>query len=177
MSGNGATDAERGAKPGALSARHGTSPAITVLRLLTFAATLSAFVTMITNKERKLVFGLVPRWSKYHYSKAFLWFVIGNGIAFGYALLATIVGAVVKSPSVTRHLVILDLLVLNIIMAAAAAATAVAYLGKNGLPEAGWGEICSVYERYCHHILGALVASYLGWLFLLIAVLLGIRRS
>ncbi|KAL2634515.1 hypothetical protein R1flu_005994 [Riccia fluitans] len=177
MMSNGGTDTEKGTKQGAMATQHGSGTAVTVLRLLTFAAALSAFVTMITNKERKLAYGILLKWSKYNYSDAFVWFVIGNGIAFVYALVAAILGAVSKSPMVTKHLVILDLLVVNILMASAAAATAVAYIGKNGLEEAGWTEICSIFDRYCHHILGALIACYLGWLFLLVAVFLGMRRS
>lgn len=139
---------------------------IIVLRYLAFGATLSAFVVMITNKQTVNFFGAPGNKlsSKYYYSDAFLWFLIANGIGLGYTLLTAILSTFIHSPKLARSLLMLDLIVTYIILSGAAAATAVAYIGKHGIKEAFWPEICNTFERYCHHVLGALVASFLGWL-------------
>jgi hypothetical protein len=41
-----------------------------VFRFLTFACTLAAFVVMITNLQKKVLFGVLTVWAKYHYSTA-----------------------------------------------------------------------------------------------------------
>ncbi|BBN05855.1 hypothetical protein MPTK1_3g16500 [Marchantia polymorpha subsp. ruderalis] len=171
-----ASEGDKGFRNGAAPAKSKSHSTIALLRLLAFAATLSAFVTMITNKQ-KITIGPFTRWSKWHYSDAFMWFVVANCIAFIYLLFAAILGLISHSPMLVKHLVILDLIVSYMLFSAASAATAVAYIGKNGISQPGWTAICGVFERYCHHVAGALVACFLGWLFLTIAVFLGMRRS
>ncbi|KAG6557181.1 hypothetical protein Mapa_001108 [Marchantia paleacea] len=171
-----ASEGDKGFRHGVAPAKSNSHSIVAFLRLLAFATTLSAFVTMITNKQ-KITIGPFSKWSKWHYSDAFMWFVVANCIAFVYALFAAILGLISHSPMLVKHLVILDLIVSYVLFSAASAATAVAYIGKHGIPEADWTAICGLFERYCHHVAGALVASFLGWLFLTIAVLLGMRRS
>jgi uncharacterized protein (TIGR01569 family) len=68
-------------------------------------------------------------------------------------------------------------LVAFMIMSGASAGTAIAYLGKNGLSQAQWNPLCGTFHRYCAQVLGALVASYLGWLYLTIIIILGLHRT
>ncbi|CAM6127395.1 unnamed protein product [Calypogeia fissa] len=147
-----------------------------VLRFLTFACTLAAFVVMISNLQSVRPFPGVKIWAKYHYSDAFMWFVVANGIAFSYALLTLLFMSFNKSPKIARGILILDLLVAYMILSAASAATAVAYIGKNGLSQTRWSPICGTFHRYCDHVLGSLVACFLGWLNLTIIIIVGLHQ-
>jgi uncharacterized protein (TIGR01569 family) len=148
-----------------------------VFRLLTVVFTLLAFVVMITNIQSKRLFPTYKLWAKYYYSDAFMWFVVANGIAFVYTLISLFVSVVNQSPKVARIIVLLDLLVAYIIISGASAATAIAYIGKNGLSQSEWLPICNTFHRYCAHVLGALVASFLGWLNLTYVVIMGLHRK
>ncbi|KAH9329349.1 hypothetical protein KI387_001457, partial [Taxus chinensis] len=57
------------------------------LRLVAIAATLAAAIVIGTNKQTLHVFG-APLKAKYNYSPAFLFFMVANAIAGGYALLS-----------------------------------------------------------------------------------------
>lgn len=148
-----------------------------VLRFLTFAFTLVAFVVMISNLQSKRPFPTFKVWAKYHYSNAFTWFVVANGIAFSYALVTLILSAFNRSPKIANIVLLLDLLVAYMIISGASAATAIAYIGKNGLSQTRWLPICNTFHRYCAHVVMALAASFIGWVLLTNIIIIGLHRK
>jgi len=56
------------------------------------------------------------------------------------------------------------------------AATFMSELGKNGNSHARWGKICDKFERYCNRSGGALVASFIGFILLLVISLMSIIK-
>ncbi|KAJ0035186.1 hypothetical protein Pint_25041 [Pistacia integerrima] len=162
------------------------------LRVLLFAASLSAVVVMVTSKETKLVALPVPPFSvqssfqvyllsSLHFNFNFLslcrYFVVALSIAVVYSLITTIVSLSVMAKRVSPKLYLLllafwDVVMLGLVGSATGASTAVAYIGLKGNKHTGWSEICSVYGKYCRHIgSGSAVALVASILLILLSVL------
>lgn len=56
------------------------------------------------------------------------------------------------------------------------AATFMAELGKNGNSHARWNKICDKFHTFCDHGSGALIASFIGLLILLIVNVISITK-
>lgn len=56
------------------------------------------------------------------------------------------------------------------------AATFMAQLGKNGNSHARWNKICDKFGKFCDHGGGALIASYVGLLLLVVITVLSIIK-
>lgn len=57
------------------------------------------------------------------------------------------------------------------------AASAVAFMGelaRNGNSHARWNKVCDNFERYCEHASGAMFASFIGILFLMLVNMVNI---
>lgn len=50
-------------------------------------------------------------------------------------------------------------LVLGLVASATGTAGGVAYVGWKGDDRAGWAELCSTYDKFCHHVAGSLAVS------------------
>jgi uncharacterized protein (TIGR01569 family) len=57
---------------------------------------------------------------------------------------------------------------------AAAAATAVSTLGKNGNSHAGWPPICGIISTFCDHVTGALACGFVAVAFHFLVLLYSI---
>jgi len=158
------------------------------LRAGAFIATLGAAIVMGTNKETKWfpVPGLtvnnvpvtVPIEAKYHYTPAFVAFVVINAVAGGYALLTLLTSMVThkiyKSPRSNFHnffLSLMDLVIVAALSAGASAAASISDVGRKGNSHSRWGKICDNYSTFCHHGGLALISSFIGvGLFLLLNI-------
>lgn len=56
------------------------------------------------------------------------------------------------------------------------AATFMSELGKNGNSHARWNKICDKFESYCNRGGGALIASFIGFILLLIITIMSIAK-
>lgn len=65
-------------------------------------------------------------------------------------------------------------LLVNALMSAAASATEVAYIGYRGQSSASWAKACPAVGSFCRRVAGALVASYIAWIFLALSTLLAV---
>ncbi|KAF2310999.1 hypothetical protein GH714_018988 [Hevea brasiliensis] len=112
------------------------------LRVLLFAATLTALVVMSTAKQTELasVPGSpvrVPVKAKFNHSPAFIYFVAALSVACLYSIITTLasLGVIAKPTYATTFLlyyVFWDVLMLGIVAAATGAAGGVAYIGLRG---------------------------------------------
>lgn len=56
------------------------------------------------------------------------------------------------------------------------AATSMSELGRNGNSHAKWNKICDKFETYCNRGGGALIASFIGLVFLLLVTVMSINK-
>lgn len=56
------------------------------------------------------------------------------------------------------------------------AATSMSELGRNGNSHAKWNKICDKFETYCNRGGGALIASFIGLVFLLLVTVISINK-
>jgi uncharacterized protein (TIGR01569 family) len=56
------------------------------------------------------------------------------------------------------------------------AATFMSELGRNGNSHARWDKICDKFESYCNRGGGALIASFIGFILLLIITVMSIAK-
>jgi len=156
-----------------------------VLRVLLFAAAVTAVVVMVTSKQTKAVrlplpplFPVVERSAKFQDSPAFIYFVAALSVAGLYSIISGLVSLLSllkpSSSSVTilAHFLILDVLMLGIVAAATGASWAVAYIGLKGNSHVGWTKICNIYGTFCTHIGASIGVSLFASIVLTLLVIL-----
>ncbi|KAI4372097.1 hypothetical protein MLD38_010377 [Melastoma candidum] len=173
--------------PMPLSERKGF-PVLLTLRLIAFFATASATIVMALNKERKALvvatIGSTPveatLSAKFQDTPAFVFFVVANAMASLHNLLMMALETFGDSFDCKgmRLIVIAILDMMTVVLASGAdgAAVFMADLGKNGNTHARWNKICDKFETYCDQGGGALIASSVGLLLLLLITALSIMR-
>lgn len=67
-------------------------------------------------------------------------------------------------------------MIVSLASSADGAATFMAQLGKNGNSHARWNKICDKFGKFCDHGGGALIASYVGLLLLVVITVLSIIK-
>ncbi|KAL8464269.1 hypothetical protein ACS0TY_033969 [Phlomoides rotata] len=150
------------------------------LRLLAFAATLSAAWIMLTSKQTSIVFGLEAQ-ARYSYSPAFKFFAYANLTVCAFTImslfLAFILGNRAVDPTCYFYMFLLDLAMTILLMAGCAAATSVGYIGKHGNSHAGWAAICGYFGKFCSRATAASSLSYLAFIFYLILTVISANSS
>ncbi|KAK7247336.1 hypothetical protein RIF29_42217 [Crotalaria pallida] len=158
------------------------------LRVLAFLATVSATLVMALNKQTKsLVVPTIGSTSitvnltaKFQHTPAFVFFVIANGIASLHNLV--MIALDILQPQFDYKGVRLALIPISdmIITAVASAgdggATFMSELGRHGNSHARWDKICDKFEAYCNRGGGALIASFIGIILLLIITGMSITK-
>ncbi|KAJ7969375.1 CASP-like protein [Quillaja saponaria] len=159
-----------------------------LLRLVAFSATTSATIVMALNKETKsfviATIGSTPITAtitaKFHHTPAFVFFVIVNGMASFHNLLmiaVDILGPDFDYKGMRLALIaILDVMTLALASAGDGAATFMADLGRNGNSHARWDKICDKFHTYCNHGGGALIASFIGIILMLVITVMSIVK-
>lgn len=157
---------------GYTSSRYGAGG---VVRLLAIAATLSAAIVMGFNEQTISIFGVAVE-AKYYYSPAFTFFVVANGVGALYGLLSLTFCFCCKAKASKFHgsklLFFFDFVMTLLVISGASAATAIAYVGKKGNSHSGWVPICDQFGKFCDHVAGALLASFLGTLMFMIVTIM-----
>ncbi|THU43949.1 hypothetical protein C4D60_Mb02t02250 [Musa balbisiana] len=161
-------------------------------------AALAAATLMGFNKQTSVVAGFAIE-ASYRFSPAFKFFVVGNAIACGYSVVSLpfvsnlVEGCTLNLFDLVRmklesswkqsswhshRFLVLAQMNLALLMAAAAAASAVGYVGKHGNDEIGWTKVCPYYERFCGRTEIALGCSYVAFLlFLFVCALFSVYKS
>uniref|UniRef100_A0ACD5VWK4 Uncharacterized protein n=1 Tax=Avena sativa TaxID=4498 RepID=A0ACD5VWK4_AVESA len=130
-----------------------------VLRVAAAAAAGVAAIVMATSDQTTTVFGVEVQ-AKFQYMPPLVYFVVANVIACAYSLLALVVPT---APSAAARLVLVaDVVVGMLLTGAAASATAISVLGKNGNSHAGWPPICGIMGAFCDHATGALACGFVA---------------
>ncbi|KAL3835367.1 hypothetical protein ACJIZ3_010103 [Penstemon smallii] len=150
------------------------------LRCLAIFATLTATWIMLTTKQTTVVFGIQLD-ARYNYSSAFKFFAFANLIACVFSVLSLFLAFILSSkevdPTYYFYTFLHDLIVLLLLMAGCAAATAVGYIGKYGNNYTGWMPICDHFAKFCHKIIFAALLSYFGILLYLILTIISANKS
>ncbi|XP_030971765.1 CASP-like protein 1B2 [Quercus lobata] len=159
-----------------------------LLRLVAFLATASATIVMALNKQTNtLVVATVGNnpikaslTAKFQHTPAFVFFVVANVMASFHnllILLLEIVGHKIDYKGLRLAIIaILDMLIVVLAAAGDGAALFMAELGKNGNSHARWNKICDKFQTFCDHGSGALIASFIGLILLLIINIISIAK-
>ncbi|XP_047315002.1 CASP-like protein 1E2 [Impatiens glandulifera] len=151
-----------------------------ILRTTALAFTLTAAVLLGVNKQTKLITAqpfptlppmTVPLTAKWHYLSAFIFFVVANSIASGYAAISLIPSFLAKKrPSMA--VIVLDLLMVGLLFSSIGAAGAIGIIGQKGNDHVKWNKVCNVFDKFCHQVIAAIALSFIGSLaFFLLVVL------
>ncbi|KAI6683959.1 hypothetical protein NL676_029872 [Syzygium grande] len=151
-----------------------TSTCGLVLRLLAMALTLAAAVVLGVDKQTKTVPVQVspslpplhvPVTAKWRYLSAFVYFVVANGIASGYAafsLLLLFANKAGRSRALASAVAIADIVMVALLFSGAGAATAVGVIGRQGNSHLKWGKVCNVFDKFCDRVAISIGLSLLG---------------
>ncbi|PSS34931.1 CASP-like protein [Actinidia chinensis var. chinensis] len=154
---------------------------VPVLRVVAFFATVAAAIVMALNKQTKTMvvatIGSTPikatLTAKFQHTPAFVFFVIANAIAGVHNLFALAVEFFRKKFNFKglRLLIIvpiLDMMIVALVSAGVSSAAFMGELGRNGNSHARWNKICDKFDTFCDHGSGAIIASLVGLLLLMI---------
>lgn len=154
------------------------------LRVLLFAASVTAVVVMVTAKQTEVVPVPVfpfraPLEAKFSDSPAFLYFISALSVAGLYGILTTLasISILLKPACATRfllHLALLDVLMLGIVASATGAAGGVAYIGLKGNSHVGWGKVCNVYDKFCQHVGSSIAVALFASVLLVLLTMLSV---
>ncbi|MED6147326.1 hypothetical protein PIB30_043172 [Stylosanthes scabra] len=158
------------------------------LRVLSFFATASATIVMALNKQTKnlvvATLGNTPVTAtitaKFNQTPAFVFFIIANGNASLHNLVMIAVDLLVPRYDYKglrlALIAILDMMAMGLASAGDGAATFMSMLGRNGNSHAQWNKICDKIQTYCDRGGAALVASFVGFILLLIITVMSIIK-
>ncbi|KAK7411731.1 hypothetical protein VNO78_03168 [Psophocarpus tetragonolobus] len=158
------------------------------LRVIAFLATASATIVMALNKQTKsfvvATVGSTPITAtlaaKFNQTPAFVFFVIANGNASLHNLVMItmdVFGSQYDYKGLRLALIaILDMMAMALASAGDGAAAFMSELGKNGNSHARWDKICDKFETYCNRSGAALIASFVGFILLLIISVMSIIK-
>ncbi|KAE8711121.1 Casparian strip membrane protein 1 [Hibiscus syriacus] len=148
-----------------------------LLRLGAIAAALAAAATMGTSDQTLPFFTQFFQFeASYDDIPTFMFFVIAMALIAGYLVLSlpfsivTIVRPYAVAPRLL--LFILDTVALTLTTAAGGAAAAIVYLAHNGNPNTNWLAICQQFGDFCQNVSGAVVASFVTVVVLMVLILL-----
>ncbi|MCE3050856.1 hypothetical protein HAX54_048311 [Datura stramonium] len=151
-----------------------------LLRILATAFTLAATLIILASKQTVTVFGIEMD-ARYTYSSAFKFFAIANMIGCAFTvlslLLASVLGHKCLDPKNYFYIFLHDLIVMALLLAGCAAATAIGYVGKHGEMHSGWMPICDHVPKFCHKVTTGVMLSYFAVLFYLCLVIISANQS
>ncbi|XWS56028.1 hypothetical protein CRYUN_Cryun09bG0051200 [Craigia yunnanensis] len=148
-----------------------------LLRLGAIIAVLAAAATMGTSDETLPFFTQFFQFeASYDDLPTFMFFVIAMALVGGYLVLSLpfSIITIIRPHAVAPRLLlfILDIVALTLTTAAGAAATAIVYLAHNGNPNTNWLAICQQFGDFCQEVSGAVVASFVTVVVLVLLIIL-----
>nr|XP_043633775.1 casparian strip membrane protein 1-like [Erigeron canadensis] len=148
-----------------------------VLRLAGVATALGATIAMGSTDQTLPFFTQFFQFkASYDDLPAFSFFVIANAITASYLVLSIPISIVcIMRPHAAKPRVLLmffDTVMIGLTTAAAGGAASIVYLAHNGNQDANWPAICQQFNDFCQKTSGAVVASFLSVVILMILVVL-----
>ncbi|XP_031132170.1 CASP-like protein 1B2 [Ipomoea triloba] len=157
-----------------------------VVRVLALFGTVSATVVMAMNKEKKTIvvatIGTTPiqatLTAKFQHTPAFVFFVIANGLGSLHNLLMLVTEVIgpkydFKFKGIRLLLVaLLDTVNVALVSGGMSAAAFMGQLGRDGNSHARWSRICDKFNTFCDHGTGAIIASFIALLLMIITTLI-----
>ncbi|KAF5178783.1 Casp-like protein 1b2 [Thalictrum thalictroides] len=153
---------------------------ILFLRLLALGGTVSATLVMALNKQSKtLIVGTIGTTpitatieAKFQHTPAFVFFVIANSVGSLHNLLMLAMDLFGYKFDFKGFrlltITLLDMATIALLSTGAGAAASISEVGKNGNSHARWNKVCDRFGTYCDHGMGALIAAFLGIIFLMV---------
>ncbi|GAV62723.1 DUF588 domain-containing protein [Cephalotus follicularis] len=150
------------------------------LRIATIATTMAAMWLALTSKQSVALFGFVLE-ARYNYSPAFQFFAFANAIACVFSLLSLFFVVMIARqafiPNKCFILFLHDLVMMSLVLAGCAAATAIGYVGKYGNSHSGWMPVCDHFGKFCKRMTASLILSYLAFFALLVLTITSAIKS
>ncbi|XP_075500460.1 CASP-like protein 1F1 [Primulina tabacum] len=150
------------------------------LRILAFAASLAAAWMMLTNKQNALVYGIWVT-ASYSYSSAFKFFAYANLIACAFSVVSLFLASIFRytaiNPTSYFAMFIHDLIITVLLMAGCAAATAIGFVGKYGVSQAGWLPLCDHFPPFCNRGSAATMLSYASVFLYMVLTIISANKS
>ncbi|KAF3644101.1 CASP-like protein 1F2 [Capsicum chacoense] len=151
-----------------------------LLRILATTFTLASTWIILTSKQTVTIFGLEMD-ARYSYSPVFKFFAFANMIGCAFSvlslLLASVLGHKVLDPKNYFYMFLHDLIVMALLLAGCAAATAVGYVGKYGEMHSGWMPICDHVPKFCHKVSNSVILSYFAVIIYLCLAIVSANQS
>ncbi|XP_009589659.1 CASP-like protein 1F1 [Nicotiana tomentosiformis] len=152
-----------------------------LLRILGIIFTVAATWIILTSKHTTVSVFDIQINAHISYPPTLKFFAYANIIGCGFSVLSllitSILGHKVLDPNNLFHMFIHDLIVMGLLLAGCAAATAIGFVGKYGVRQAGWMPICDHVPKFCHRVADSVMLSYLGVLFYLCLTIISVNRS
>ncbi|KAA8540641.1 hypothetical protein F0562_024440 [Nyssa sinensis] len=150
------------------------------LRLLATASSLAAAWIMITSKQSVVVYGINID-ARYSYSSAFKFFAFANLIACAFSVLSlflvVFLGRRGSNANNYFKMFLHDLVMMTLIMAGCAAATAIGYVGRYGNSHTGWVAICDHFAKFCDRVTISVIFAFFSFLFYLFLTIISASES
>ncbi|XP_055831744.1 CASP-like protein 1F1 [Solanum dulcamara] len=151
-----------------------------LLRILSIAFTLAAIVMILISKQTVTVYGIEME-ARYTYSSAFKFFAIANMIGCAFSVLSLILASVLGHKSVDPknyfYMFLHDLIMMALLLAGCAAATAIGYVGQYGESHSGWMPICDHVDKFCRKVRHSIILSYIAVLLYLCLTIISANQS
>ncbi|XP_006347351.1 CASP-like protein 1F1 [Solanum tuberosum] len=151
-----------------------------LLRILATIFTLASTWIILTSKQTVTIFGLEMD-ARYSYSSAFKFFAFANMIGCAFSVLSLFLASVLGHkglvPKNSFYMFLHDLIVMAVLLAGCAAATAVGYVGKYGEMHSGWMPICEHVDKFCHKVTNSVMLSYFAVFFYLCLTIISANQS
>ncbi|KAF4385687.1 hypothetical protein CsatB_021195 [Cannabis sativa] len=152
------------------------------LRSLAIVFALAAISLTLTDKQTISLFGLQFK-ARYSYSSAFRFLVGADAVLCVSSLLSLIFlfGLLKRSQpnSLQTKLFLLfvhDTVMMVLVVAGCAAATAIGYVGRHGEVHMTWQAVCEQVPKFCNRMMVAVMLSYLAFLAYFTLTLLSAHR-
>ncbi|XP_020266668.1 CASP-like protein 1C2 [Asparagus officinalis] len=134
-----------------------------IFRALTALCMIPAVILMVLrNEEIEIVDNRYVIHASYRSSPAFVYLVLGAGVAGCYSILG--IALAFCSPR-NRFLHTLDMMVLSLAMSAWSSAASVSYIGFYGNEDLAWGKVCPYVKKFCLSSRFSLSLSFFGSIF------------
>ncbi|KMT10888.1 hypothetical protein BVRB_5g113030 [Beta vulgaris subsp. vulgaris] len=151
------------------------------LRVSALVTSIAATSIVFTSKQTTLVFGIQMD-AKYTYSSAFKFFAFTTAIASLFSFLSLgftfILRRVVSSKTKYHFFFFMhDLVIMSVLLAGCAAATAIGYVGQYGYEHAGWMPICDHFPTFCHKVTASVVLAYFSLIFFFFLTIISATKS
>ncbi|KAF3664492.1 CASP-like protein 1F1 [Capsicum annuum] len=151
-----------------------------LLRILAIAFTLAATLLILNSQQTAIVYGIEMD-ARYSYSPAFKFFAIANIIGCVFSVLSLFFATVVclkrLDPKNYFFLFLHDMIMMGLLLAGCAAATAIGYVGNYGESHSGWMPICDHVSKFCHKVTNSVILSYVAVLLYLCLTIISANQS